>query len=210
MKSILFSIIGFFIFVGAYAGNDCNLFPKFSYKTSGLTVRFINKTNTAYSNVVWNFGDGVISNKVVATHTFANEGEYTFSLTITNENGCVETKKAKVYVFNTPSTLSNTVAETPTLPLTPANNFTANITDVTNYPNPFSNATNISFVVKQSRHVNISIFDITGKLVSELVNSDMESGIQSVNFERNNLAAGTYMIVLSSNLTRVVKKISIL
>lgn len=42
-----------------------------------------------------------------------------------------------------------------------------------NFPNPFSTSTNISFSLKNNSHVNISIYNVNGRLVKNLVNADL-------------------------------------
>jgi len=48
--------------------------------------------------------------------------------------------------------------------------------DLRNYPNPFSSETIISFSIKESSHVNISVYDVSGRLVSELLNGPVGEG----------------------------------
>lgn len=68
-----------------------------------------------------------------------------------------------------------------------------------NYPNPFNPSTSISFSVAKKEHVSVSVFDITGKLVKTLVNSELESGSYSVNFNAGELSSGIYLYRFISN-----------
>lgn len=61
-----------------------------------------------------------------------------------------------------------------------------------NYPNPFNPSTNISFTVGSRSEVSISVYDILGKKVAELVNGTFNSGKHSFIFDAENLAAGVY------------------
>nr|NQU93804.1 T9SS type A sorting domain-containing protein [Bacteroidota bacterium] len=47
---------------------------------------------------------------------------------------------------------------------------------LTNHPNPFSRETNIGFHLDERCQVTLSIFDISGKLVDELVNNTLDQG----------------------------------
>lgn len=82
---------------------ECSINPKFSYRTKGLTVDFVNKTQAAFSQVLWNFGDGNTSADLNAKHTYTEAGMYVFSLTVMNDV-CSETFEGKVYVFNAQKT----------------------------------------------------------------------------------------------------------
>ena len=69
-----------------------------------------------------------------------------------------------------------------------------------NFPNPFNSFTIIKYSLPEKSFVNISLYDIKGEKVSELVNEKMEKGIYSVMFNGDNLATGVYLyrIVTSS------------
>ena len=61
-----------------------------------------------------------------------------------------------------------------------------------NYPNPFNPETIIAFSVKEKSFVQLEVFDITGKRIVNLVNSDLNSGFYRVSFNARNLATGVY------------------
>ena len=48
------------------------------------------------------------------------------------------------------------------------------------YPNPFISSTQISFEIKQNSHVDLSIYDIHGRLVSQLINEHRQVGVHNV------------------------------
>jgi gliding motility-associated-like protein len=56
-----------------------------------FTVSFTN-TSTGASNYLWDFGDGNTSTDANPTHTYTSEGDFSVSLTVTNEVGCTDTK----------------------------------------------------------------------------------------------------------------------
>jgi hypothetical protein len=62
-----------------------------------------------------------------------------------------------------------------------------------NYPNPFNPNTRINYSVRFDSKVTISVYSITGELVTELVNDFRTAGKYSVNFNGNNLASGMYI-----------------
>jgi hypothetical protein len=67
-----------------------------------------------------------------------------------------------------------------------------NLLKVYSYPNPFVNSTTIQYVLPTDGKVIIKIYDISGKEVAALVNSDRKAGLYKHNFTRGNLLPGTY------------------
>jgi hypothetical protein len=62
-----------------------------------------------------------------------------------------------------------------------------------NYPNPFNPSTTIEYSLPFESDVEISVFNILGEKVRELVNSQMTAGNHSVNFNASYLASGLYI-----------------
>jgi chitodextrinase len=83
-------------------GDDINLTPKagFSASVSGLTVSFTNTSTDDYEVVSssWVFGDGSFSNSTNPTHTFAESGEYTVTLTVADAGGLTAQVSGRVRV----------------------------------------------------------------------------------------------------------------
>ncbi len=61
-----------------------------------------------------------------------------------------------------------------------------------NYPNPFNPVTNIKFTIKENTRVSLKVYDITGKLVSTLVNNVLDRGEHSIIFDGSVFASGIY------------------
>ncbi len=79
-----------------------------------------------------------------------------------------------------------------------------------NFPNPFNPTTNISFSVPKSEFVNISVYDITGKLVQELVNSNLAAGKYNATWNADNFASGVYFYKIQSGDFVEMKKMSLI
>lgn len=62
-----------------------------------------------------------------------------------------------------------------------------------NYPNPFNPSTVIRFSLPESRFVNLSVYNMIGQKVADLVSETMPSGIHEVNFDASNLTSGIYL-----------------
>lgn len=68
-----------------------------------------------------------------------------------------------------------------------------NLNIISAYPNPFNPATTFSYTLKNSGRVKLSIYDIRGRLVENLVNSFKPAGRYNVTFGGNHLASGIYI-----------------
>jgi hypothetical protein len=79
-----------------------------------------------------------------------------------------------------------------------------------NYPNPFNPETVITFYIPVTSMVDISIFDLNGRLTNKLVHKTFSKGIHSIKFVVNGLASGQYFYVLSSGKTIISRKLTII
>jgi len=73
-----------------------------------------------------------------------------------------------------------------------------------NYPNPFNPSTAISYSLPANSFVSIKIYDMLGREVKTLVNSEQDAGIKTVmwNGENNSgskVSSGTYIYVIKAN-----------
>jgi hypothetical protein len=75
-----------------------------------------------------------------------------------------------------------------------------------NYPNPFNPETNINFGLPKSSDVKLTLFNIQGREIDELVNSKLEAGKYSVNWNASNYASGVYFYRIESGNFKDVKK----
>lgn len=67
-----------------------------------------------------------------------------------------------------------------------------------NYPNPFNPSTTINFDIPKKGNVKLEIFDLSGKLIEELLNEEKTAGTYSMNFNAENLSSGVYIYKLQS------------
>ena len=66
------------------------------------------------------------------------------------------------------------------------------------YPNPFNPSTTISFSIPQSEMVSINIYDITGKLITTLINDNLNIGYHSIDWDGTNHSSGMYLVRMES------------
>ena len=67
-----------------------------------------------------------------------------------------------------------------------------------NYPNPFNPSTQIAFDLPESADVRLTVFDVLGRQVANLINQPMKAGSHTVNFDAQRLASGVYIYRLEA------------
>ncbi|MBU1130957.1 T9SS type A sorting domain-containing protein [Patescibacteria group bacterium] len=67
-----------------------------------------------------------------------------------------------------------------------------------NYPNPFNPTTTIAFDLVKAGIVKLTVYDLLGCQVAELVNGWRTAGTHEVTFDGSNLASGTYIYRLQA------------
>ncbi len=75
-----------------------------------------------------------------------------------------------------------------------------------NYPNPFNPSTNISFTIPVSENVEITVYNILGKKVSDITNKKFTKGTHTVSFDASHLASGFYLYQINTNSFISTKK----
>ena len=86
---------------------------------------------------------------------------------------------------------------------------------LSSYPNPFNPETKIDYEIYSDSHVELSIYNIAGQLVSNLVSSDLLAGsYNSVwngkDFNGVDVASGVYLMQLKSDSQIITNKITLL
>lgn len=61
-----------------------------------------------------------------------------------------------------------------------------------NYPNPFNPMTNIKFDIPKSAFVKLTVYDALGRVVTELVNKQMDAGSYVADWNASQYASGIY------------------
>ena len=79
-----------------------------------------------------------------------------------------------------------------------------------NYPNPFNPATHLEFTVADMRFVTLKIFDLLGKEVATLVNTTMNPGTYTIQWDAGNLPSGIYFYRLQAGQFTQSKKLILL
>jgi hypothetical protein len=78
-----------------------------------------------------------------------------------------------------------------------------------NYPNPFNNATIISFSIPERVHLTLRVYDILGREVAKLLDEVKDAGIYRVPFSMQT-GSGIYIYVLQAGGNIQSKKMLLL
>jgi hypothetical protein len=82
-----------------------------------------------------------------------------------------------------------------------------------NYPNPFNPSTTIRFTIPSNSFVRLIVYDITGKLVNEIVNGYLEPGVHNVEWSGTDaggidVSSGLYFYrIEASNYSKTYKMV---
>jgi hypothetical protein len=75
-----------------------------------------------------------------------------------------------------------------------------------NYPNPFNPVTNIQFSVPVRSEVRIILYDVLGREMKEILNSEVNAGTHEIVFDGSELSSGVYLVrMLTDNLQKTIK-----
>jgi PKD repeat protein len=157
----------------------------YTYNTNAnnqLEVQF-NNTSSNANSYVWNFGDGNGSNDMNPIHTFAADGDYVVTLTVTD--GCTETIFGQTISVNLLSNLQEQQLQT--LKVIQQNNL-------------------LSIVDSNHKPKQITIIDHIGRIVFS--NSSMNNSSEQI--ETSSWSKGIYFVHVIADNSRYTQKIIIL
>jgi len=91
----------------------------------------------------------------------------------------------------------------------------ADFFSISNYPNPFSDETTISFSLKNKTRISIEILDLMGNKVKNLFNSNLEEGKHNISWNGSNdfgnkLTSGFYLYRIEAGNHTITKKMLLL
>ncbi len=79
-----------------------------------------------------------------------------------------------------------------------------------NYPNPFNPKTTISYLLTADSNVELSIYDITGRKITTMVNDYQGAGHYTLQFDASHLASGVYVYKINAGRHSETKKMVVL
>ena len=96
----------------------------------------------------------------------------------------------------------NTAAGVKELPLT--------ISELHVFPNPAKEIVNLKINLKESTNLNVQILNVTGQLISTVINEKVSEGVFLKSFKTDDFSEGNYLIRITTNDGSVYKKINII
>lgn len=79
-----------------------------------------------------------------------------------------------------------------------------------NYPNPFNPETKIKFSLKSEEFIKLDIYNTTGELIKNLINTTMLPGKYSVSFDASTLPSGVYLYRIEAGSFTQTRKMLLL
>ena len=84
-----------------------------------------------------------------------------------------------------------------------------------NYPNPFNPVTTLQYDLPEEGLVNITVYDMLGNVVNNLINTNQSSGTKSIQWNATNnqgepVSAGVYLYSIEAGEFRQTKKMILL
>lgn len=79
-----------------------------------------------------------------------------------------------------------------------------------NYPNPFNPTTNIQFFIPQSGYVSVTIYDVLGNKVTDLLKDYRNKGNYELKFDGSDLPSGIYLCQLTAGEYSATKKLTLI
>jgi hypothetical protein len=76
-----------------------------------------------------------------------------------------------------------------------------------NYPNPFNPSTTLSFELPTRGYVQLSVFNLLGQHLADLVARELEAGVHTATFDGRGLSSGTYIYRVHANGQTISKKL---
>lgn len=152
---------------------------------AGTVVTFSN-TSSGATTYNWNFGDASNSTATAPVHAYATNGNYTITL-IASNGSCSDTVTFNLLV-------NVGVEEIQTL------------AGVNLYPNPVSQEATIDVNLNEATNVSVFVYDITGKVVANVFDGQMDAGMTTLKVDASNLEAGIYFTTIVSNKAKKTLK----
>ena len=79
-----------------------------------------------------------------------------------------------------------------------------------NHPNPFNPTTTIKFSLPQSGNVKLTVYNLLGEQVAELVNEFREAGVHTINFNASDFNSGVFIYKLEANSFVLARKMTLI
>jgi photosystem II stability/assembly factor-like uncharacterized protein len=126
----------------------------------------------------------------------AGVGAHSITYTYTDDNGCTNSAMQIITVSDSTNTAIEENDE----------KYNNNTILFQNYPNPFISTTSISYHLAATGEVGLSIYDLTGRKVTTLVNEQQQAGSYEVELNDEGMTPGIYFCELKAGQSRKIVK----
>jgi len=66
------------------------------------------------------------------------------------------------------------------------------------FPNPFNSITNIAFEISHAGYVNVSVYDLAGRLIDTVIERELTAGQYVTSIDASALGTGVYILRLET------------
>ena len=194
---------------------DASMFEFNGSVTASIDAKL--ETSISEGDVLYAYVDGELRGKVDAVQSPISEG-YLFPIMLhsnveagelinfklmTADSECIEFNDG--VEFNNDMMVGN--ALTPFL-LSSVNYGIATQIEVNHaYPNPFNPNTSIDFTLAVDTELNVSVYDMNGRMIETLVNGTMEAGHNQIVWNASHETSGVYFIKFESSELTLTEKV---
>ena len=166
--------------------------------TIDVTAAGSNQSVASFAAPLAGFGGG--TGIVFASGFLASQSDSSFSLILATPSGYSVSLPATTTAL---STIADNIVSPSVFKLSQ------------NYPNPFNPSTLIDFEVFETSKVSLNVYDLSGRLVKNLLSGNLNSGAYSIEWNGKNTngisaAAGVYFYSISSGKSTLIKKMSLI
>ncbi|MFA5403869.1 MAG: choice-of-anchor V domain-containing protein [Ignavibacteria bacterium] len=157
-------------------------------------------------------GIKMLSGEVVQSSKFTGPTTKTFTFTAPSTPGVVTMYACGAAGTGTPpwnNAPNKTIVVKTTTGIENSNTpFTFDLSQ--NYPNPFNPITKIDYQIAKTSIIKLTVYNILGNKIVELVNKKQDAGNYSVDFDGSKLSSGTYIYKIEAgNFTSIKKMLMI-
>ena len=141
----------------------------------------------------WNYGDGTEQFSTSGENTYQFKGTYTITLTVTSANLCQASYSDSVKIWCTIGFEEEF-----------ANKFNLSV-----YPNPFEQVSNIGYNLDSKKDVTITVMDMLGRVVSEVSEKGQSAGSHTIRLDESKFASTSalYMVRIQIGDEAITKQL---
>ena len=77
------------------------------------------------------------------------------------------------------------------------------------YPNPFNSIIRLNYGLPETARLTIKVYDVSGRLVTTLINDDQPAGYHTALWKGDNVSSGSYFVKMKSENFNTVQKIAL-